>query len=89
MIQAIIDNTGDNWKGFPFLFVLCTAASLIIWFGEKISISPFVLGVDRNLGVDITEGRRAAVLWAEKNRAFAQTGILAEERDSSESTEKK
>ena len=33
VIQAIIDNTGDNWKGFPFLFALTTAASLVIWFG--------------------------------------------------------
>ncbi|KAK7696121.1 hypothetical protein QCA50_000764 [Cerrena zonata] len=60
VIQAIIDNTGDNWKGFPFLFALCTAASLIIWFG-----------------IDVTKGRRAAGVWAEKNRAFAQTGVLS------------
>ena len=33
VIQAIIDDTGDNWKGFPFLFALCAAASLVIWFG--------------------------------------------------------
>lgn len=33
VIQAIIDKTGDNWKGFPFLFALCVAASLVIWFG--------------------------------------------------------
>ncbi|KAG6330357.1 hypothetical protein ID866_8731 [Astraeus odoratus] len=32
VIQAIIDKTGNNWQGFPFLFALCTAASLIIWF---------------------------------------------------------
>ncbi|KLO05189.1 MFS general substrate transporter [Schizopora paradoxa] len=32
VIQAIIDNTGNNWKGFPFLFALCMAASLVIWF---------------------------------------------------------
>ena len=36
VIQAIIDNTGDNWKGFPFLFALCLAASLIIWFGVDV-----------------------------------------------------
>lgn len=35
VIQAIIDNSGNNWKGFPFLFALCTAASLVIWFGER------------------------------------------------------
>lgn len=31
VIQAIIDNTGDNWKGFPFLFALCFCASFVIW----------------------------------------------------------
>jgi len=36
VIQAIIDKTGDNWKGFPFLFALCTAASLTIWFGVDV-----------------------------------------------------
>ncbi|KAI0355312.1 MFS general substrate transporter [Trametes cingulata] len=37
VIQAIIDRTGDNWKGFPFLFALCTAASLVIWFGVDVT----------------------------------------------------
>ncbi|KAI0265826.1 MFS general substrate transporter [Gloeopeniophorella convolvens] len=36
VIQAIIDNTGDNWKGFPFLFALCASASLVIWFGVDV-----------------------------------------------------
>ncbi|KII94730.1 hypothetical protein PLICRDRAFT_33542 [Plicaturopsis crispa FD-325 SS-3] len=36
VIQAIIDRTGNNWEGFPFLFALCTAASLVIWFGVDI-----------------------------------------------------
>ena len=36
VIQAIIDSSGDNWKGFPFLFALCLAASLIIWFGVDV-----------------------------------------------------
>ena len=31
VIQAIIDNTNNNWMGFPFLFALCTAASIVIW----------------------------------------------------------
>jgi len=31
VIQAIIDRTGNNWMGFPFLFALCFAASLVIW----------------------------------------------------------
>ena len=36
VIQAIIDNSGDNWKGFPFLFALCTSASLVIWIGVDV-----------------------------------------------------
>ncbi|KAH9482270.1 Autophagy-related protein 22 [Psilocybe cubensis] len=32
VIQAIIDKSGSNWMGFPFLFALCFAASLVIWF---------------------------------------------------------
>ncbi|KAI6127431.1 autophagy-related protein 22-like protein [Pisolithus croceorrhizus] len=32
VVQAIINNTGNNWQGFPFLFALCSVASLIIWF---------------------------------------------------------
>ena len=37
VIQAIIDRSGDNWKGFPFLFALCFVASLIIWFGVDVT----------------------------------------------------
>ncbi|KAI0923332.1 hypothetical protein AcV5_008912 [Taiwanofungus camphoratus] len=37
VVQAIINNTGDNWKGFSFLFAMCTAASLIIWFGVDVA----------------------------------------------------
>lgn len=36
VIQAIIDHTGDNWQGFPFLFALCAAASIVIWFGVDV-----------------------------------------------------
>ncbi|KAG6919784.1 hypothetical protein DXG01_001623 [Tephrocybe rancida] len=32
VIQAIIDKSGSNWMGFPFLFALCACASLVIWF---------------------------------------------------------
>ena len=32
VVQAIIDKMQDNWQGFPFLFAICTAASLVIWF---------------------------------------------------------
>ncbi len=42
VIQAIIDKSGNNWKGFPFLFALCTSASLVIWFGAYSCLSgPF------------------------------------------------
>ncbi|KAH8834396.1 MFS general substrate transporter [Flagelloscypha sp. PMI_526] len=37
VIQAIIDQSGNNWKGFPFLFALCVSASLIIWFGVDVT----------------------------------------------------
>jgi hypothetical protein len=36
VIQAVINNSGNNWDGFPFLFALCTAASLVIWFGVDV-----------------------------------------------------
>jgi len=32
VIQAIINATNNNWIGFPFLFALCSAASIVIWF---------------------------------------------------------
>jgi len=32
VIQAIINATNNNWLGFPFLFAICTAASIVIWF---------------------------------------------------------
>lgn len=31
VVQAIIDRSGNNWMGFPFLFALCFSASLVIW----------------------------------------------------------
>ncbi len=37
VIQAIIDRSGDNWKGFPFLFALCLCASIVIWFGVDVT----------------------------------------------------
>ncbi|KAF8261780.1 vacuole effluxer Atg22 like-domain-containing protein [Lactarius quietus] len=36
VIQAVIDNTGNNWDGFPFLFALCASASLVIWFAVDV-----------------------------------------------------
>ncbi|PFH44793.1 hypothetical protein AMATHDRAFT_10828 [Amanita thiersii Skay4041] len=51
VIQAIIDKSGNNWMGFPFLFALCFSASLVIWFA-----------------VDVQQGRRDAVAWAEESR---------------------
>ena len=70
--QAIIDKTGNNWKGFPFLFTLCTSASLIIWFG-----------------VDVTEGRYAAIRWAEEKRGRKKSNLRPEglnDRPSNNST---
>ena len=32
MIQAIIDGSGNNWMGFPFLFALCLCSFVIILF---------------------------------------------------------
>ena len=32
VIQAIIDETGSNWMGFPFLFAICFCAFLVIVF---------------------------------------------------------
>lgn len=31
VIQAIIDHSGSNWSGFPFLFAMCFMASIIIF----------------------------------------------------------
>jgi hypothetical protein len=36
VIQAIINRSGNNWDGFPFLFILCTSASLVIWFAVDV-----------------------------------------------------
>ncbi|KAF9534657.1 MFS general substrate transporter [Crepidotus variabilis] len=36
VIQAIIDKSGNNWMGFPFLFALCFCASLTIWFAVDV-----------------------------------------------------
>jgi MFS family permease len=36
VIQAIINKSGNNWDGFPFLFLLCTCASLVIWFAVDV-----------------------------------------------------
>ncbi|ESK94094.1 autophagy-related protein atg22b2 [Moniliophthora roreri MCA 2997] len=37
VIQAIIDKSGSNWTGFPFLFALCFLASVVIWFGVDVT----------------------------------------------------
>ena len=36
VVQAIVNRTGNNWMGFPFLFALCTSSSLMIWFGVDV-----------------------------------------------------
>ena len=82
VIQAIIDDTGNNWKGFPFLFAMCAAASLVIWFCASSLFLPFDGDVGLTGGaaaVDITTGRRDAVAWAEKNRRYVETGVFADE----------
>ncbi|KAG5636963.1 hypothetical protein H0H81_006267 [Sphagnurus paluster] len=37
VIQAIINKSGNNWNGFPFLFALCLLASVVIWFGVDVT----------------------------------------------------
>jgi Vacuole effluxer Atg22 like len=37
VVQSIINKSGDNWDGFPFLFALCLSASLLIWFTVDVS----------------------------------------------------
>lgn len=32
VVQAIINFTNNSWTGFPFVFALCAAASIVIWF---------------------------------------------------------
>ncbi|KAF2147575.1 uncharacterized protein K452DRAFT_217809 [Aplosporella prunicola CBS 121167] len=32
VVQAIVNASGNNWLGFPFLVGLCTAAVVVIWF---------------------------------------------------------
>lgn len=32
VVQTIINSTNNDWMGFPFLFSLCSAASIVIWF---------------------------------------------------------
>jgi len=36
VIQAVIDKTGNTWHGFPFLFAICLASSLIIWLAVDV-----------------------------------------------------
>jgi MFS-type transporter involved in bile tolerance (Atg22 family) len=36
VIQAIINKTGNNWDGFPFLFAMGATATLIILFGVDV-----------------------------------------------------
>lgn len=68
VIQRIIDDTGDNWMGFPFCFALCLCASLVIWFG-----------------VNVEQGRRDAVSWAEDIRS-SNLATSAAQRDETSSS---
>jgi MFS-type transporter involved in bile tolerance (Atg22 family) len=36
VIQAMINKSGNNRDGFPFLFALCTSASFVIWFAVDV-----------------------------------------------------
>ncbi|EEB98444.1 hypothetical protein MPER_02042, partial [Moniliophthora perniciosa FA553] len=36
-MASIIDKSGSNWTGFPFLFALCLLASVVIWFGVDVT----------------------------------------------------
>ena len=36
VVQAIIDKSGNNWNGFPFLFSICACGSLVIWFAVDV-----------------------------------------------------
>ncbi|KAJ6561545.1 autophagy-related protein 22-like protein [Mycena vulgaris] len=64
VIQAIIDSSGNNWMGFPFLFALCTCASLVIWFAVDIPKG-------RSDAVAWAEGIRAA--------KYAEDGLVTKE----------
>ena len=86
VVQAIIDDTGNNWKGFPFLFALCTAASLIIWFGASLlRLPPLCVWLLMHAkAVDVPTGRRDAVAWAQRHRSYAETGVYSGEDGSEE-----
>ncbi|KAJ7639302.1 autophagy-related protein 22-like protein [Roridomyces roridus] len=64
VIQAIINSSGNNWMGFPFLFALCAVASLIIWFAVDIPKG-------RDDAVKWAEGVRAA--------KYAEGGLVMKE----------
>jgi len=36
VIRAIIDKTGNTWQGFPLLFSICFASTLIIWLAVDV-----------------------------------------------------
>ena len=36
VIQAVVDEKGNNWKAFPVLFVLSALACLVAWFGVNV-----------------------------------------------------
>lgn len=85
-MQAIIDSSGNNWKGFPFLFALCTAACGVLWFGEyDVFTLSYGLRLTCFAGVDVQKGRRDAMIWAAKQRSHGQTGASTSEIDTEES----
>ena len=75
MVQAIINSTNNNWLGFPFLFAICTAASIVVWLvdiekGRK-NCQAFVekrklLRTAKESGMtaeEVVEGAQAGKLW--------------------------
>ena len=58
VVQAIINSTNNSWLGFPFLFAICTIASIIIWMVDvekgRQDCKEFV---ERKNRLNVTEGR--------------------------------
>ena len=87
VIQAIINDTGNIWKGFPFLIAISAAMSLIIWFCMSslfTSLNGNVRLISSVAVVDVTTGRHNVVAWAEKHRRYVETGVFTDEESVNE-----
>ncbi|KAJ5887997.1 hypothetical protein N7495_008038 [Penicillium taxi] len=71
VIQAIINNTRNNWMGFPFLFAICTAAMMVVGLVniEKGREDCKRFTEQRKIGRVVTEGRNSTVPAKGKNAA--------------------